>query len=292
MKTTFLKYLLLILAGFVLLFLLRLGYGYWKYPDGRPPQGQYIPTEQGISINFDSGRNNYASTKYKGKGVTTAPTGPQAYDQKYEKVGTLGAKSSNFDEDVNTVKGLIKDYNGLIQYEQQGGLSPSRYLHLAIGVPPENFDAAVDALKNIGKLTSIRIDKSDKTNEYQKLKAKRATLEAHLESLMNLKSQSGKIEEYMELEEKIEHINQQLQDLGVSLGEFDSQNEFCTVKFTLSEIRKVDYSIPLPHRLMTAFTWTVQYYAVLMIALFAGASLLWILASLLGKAKSTFRGNE
>lgn len=285
MKPTFRKALLWVLAGFFLLFFLRLGYGYLQYPDGKAHE-QYNHNSD-YSVDFDFDKKNYASSKYdkggnraapapSGVSVATPPKGE--YDQKYEKVGTMSSRTDSFERDNKKVRDIIKQYNGLIQYELQSGLKGSRYMHLAVGIPPDNFDAAVDAMKQVGKLTGIRVDKSDKTNEFQKLSAVKATLEAHLNALMALKGQSGKIEEYMNLESKIEDINSQLQNLGVSLGEFDSQNEFCTVKFTLSEVKYKNNIIPLYSRLYHAFTFTVRYYGTIMLTLFLGAGFVLIAA--------------
>ncbi len=285
MKPTFRKSLLWVLAGFFVLFFLRLGYGYLHYPDGKAHE-QYN-NDSDYSIDFDFDKKNYASSKYdKGgsrsdaapSGVSVAAPPKGEYDQKYEKVGTLSSRSDSFERDAAKVRDIVKQFNGLIQYELQSGLKGSRYMHLAVGIPPDNFDASISALKNVGKLSGIRVDKSDKTNEFQKLKAVRATLEAHLQALMALKGQNGKIEEYMNLESKIEDINSQLQNLGVSLGEFDTQNEFCTVKFTLSEVRYKNNVIPLYSRLYHAFTFTVRYYGSAMFALVLGASAILILA--------------
>lgn len=278
MKKSITKYLLVLLAVFLLMFVLRLGYGYKMFPNGKPiKQSQSVASYS--NTDFSLTRSNYATKKYKGGGGGALP-GPsaQAYDQKYEKIGTIGSKTDQFDQNVAAIKKQIEQYNGLIQYEQQAGLIGQRYLHLAIGVPPDNFDEAIESMKAIGTLLNIRIDKTDKTNEFQKLNARRSTLQDHLDALLKLKSQTGKIEEYMSLEERIQQINKDLQDLGVSLGEFDSNNEFCTIKYTLSEVKVDVYNISTASRMMTAFTWTVKYFFVLMLAFIAGAGAIGLVA--------------
>ncbi len=290
--------------GFSLLFVLRLGYGYYRWPNGVKTvagANQQMHGNAYENDNTDLGssygsKRNYASTKYVNTVTSNAaPTEIPAYDQKYEKVATMSSRSTDFDKEVATVKAIIKKQEGLIQYEQQSGLKNNRYLHLAIGIPPDNFDNAVDALKVIGTLTNIRIDKTDKTNDFQKLKASRAALQAQLESLMKLKTHQGKIEELMDLEEKILSINTQLQNLGVSLGEFDSQNEFCTVKFTLTEQVKPKESIshtPLFNRLYVAFSWTVKFYTLLMFAFAAGCIGLFVAHKVWRSFMATFKQSE
>lgn len=83
--------------------------------------------------------------------------------------------------------------------------------------------------------------------------------------MIELKAKGGRIDEYMQLENRILDIEQQLQELEVSLGNFDEENEFCTVKFSLSE-GKID-NIGLIQRIKVALEWTIKTYLMLMTAL-------------------------
>jgi len=70
----------------------------------------------------------------------------------------------------------------------------------------------------------------------------------------------------MQLENRILDIEQQLQGLGVSLGEFDDENEFCTVQFSLLEGKEV--KISFMHRVKVALEWTIKFYLRVMVTLF------------------------
>ena len=70
----------------------------------------------------------------------------------------------------------------------------------------------------------------------------------------------------MGLENRILEIEQQLQGLGVSLGDFDDENEFCTVQFSLLEGKEV--KIGLMQRVKVALEWTVKMYLQIMATLF------------------------
>jgi hypothetical protein len=72
------------------------------------------------------------------------------------------------------------------------------------------------------------------------------------------------------LEDRILAIENQIQSLGVKLGEYDEENEFCTVKFTLNEVSAAK-GIPFVKRVKVAFEWTVKYYAVIMAICFFGS---------------------
>jgi uncharacterized protein DUF4349 len=159
------------------------------------------------------------------------------------------------------------------QFEKSSGLPGSQRVELAIGVPPNRFEPMVGELRNIGELSSIRIDKTDKTNEFKELKAKRASLEKTRDALASLKGKGGRIEEFTNLENRILEIEEQIQSTGVSLGDYDQENEFCTVKLSLEEKGAATPGISFRHRAVVALAWTIKYYTLLLAVLIFGTLL-------------------
>ena len=81
------------------------------------------------------------------------------------------------------------------------------------------------------------------------------------DSLIALKSKGGQIDEYTNLENRILEIEDEIQRSGVKLGDYDAENEFCTVKLSLVEKREVVVAgISFGHRLSVALSWTIRYY--------------------------------
>ena len=262
MKQTFKKRLrkviFWLLIIFLILFIFRLIYGYTKTFDNTPNQTQFFES-------ISNTKRNYASKQYKVKSNTTNQS-PVKVDQKYEKIAEINTKSSEFDKEEKQSRNEINKFNALIQFEQKSGNKGYRKLNLVIGVPPENFDSLYNQLIKIGTVQAKQITKKDKTNEYKELNAKKSSLEKIRTSLIDLKSKGGKIEEYMDLENRILEIEQQLQGLGVSLGDFDDENEFCTVQFSLLEGKEI--KIGLMQRIKVALEWTVIIYLRIMATLF------------------------
>jgi len=270
MKSKVKRALLYIAAGFVVLFCLRLGYGYLS-PSLQQSISEHLEAGSG---SFEFSKKNYASEKF----LAPAQNGQQSYsvDQKYEKVASVSSRTQAFDQDQGRVRSLTEQHHALVEYEQSSGLQGNRHLELAIGIVPAEFDNAVEEIGHIGKLSSIRVDKTDRTREYRDLRAKQASLEKTRESLMNLKGRAGKIDELMNLEDRLLDIEGQIQALGVSLGEFSQENEFCTIKLTLQEFTPATTHISFLHRVRVALQWTVTYYLTLLFML--------LIATLLGLA--------
>lgn len=280
MKTYFRKGFLFLVLGFVALFGLRLGYGYLVVTDGSPSGSN---TGAPNSEAFGFSKNNYASEKLqRAKGDANQP---MSVDQKYEKIAALQSKTRAFDDDEKKIRDLIKSYNAQVQLEQNSGLQGSRRLNLAIGVQPEKFDQMVGAVKGIGSLASIQINKTDKTNEYKDLNAKRVSMEKARDALINLQSKGGKIDELINLESKILELETDLQEAGVKLGEYDAENEFCTIKFALTEDTGGKAKISFLYRVRVALHWTIKYYALSLVVLLAGSLTIFITVLVLEKLK-------
>lgn len=254
MKQTFKRRLRKLIAWlliiFAILFVFRLIYGYTKTFDESPNNTQFFSDISSI-------KRNYASKKYEVKSTQSNKPSTKV-DQKYEKIAEIKTKSSDFEKEEKSSRETIKSLDALIQFEQKSGNKGSRKLNLVVGVPPNNFDALYNQLIKIGKVQAKQITKKDKTNEYKELNAKKQSLEKIRLSLIELKSKGGKIDEYMGLENRILEIEQQLQGLGVSLGEFDDENEFCTVQFSLLEGKEI--KIGVMQRVKVAMEWTVKMY--------------------------------
>ncbi len=259
---------------FVALFIFRFIYGYTVTPSNSVAYDNRLFFEQATSV-----KKNYASKKYEVKN----PQATTKVDQKYEKIAEITTKSSKFEKEEKQTRKAIEQYKALIQFEQKSGNIGYRNLNLVIGVPPENFDALYEQLVKIGYVQSKQITKTDKTNEYKELNAKKASLEKMRNALIELKSKGGEIREFMDLETRILEIESQLQELGVSLGDFDVENEFCTVKFTLLEGREV--KIGFLHRIKVAFQWTIKWFLGLMVTLAFATMFAYFLALLVEQLK-------
>ncbi len=257
MKKSILKVFLGFVVLFFLMFFFRLGFGYYSYPSGStgPVFGEgTINLSQRVS-------NNFASSNYKYKKMGGASPEIVSVDQKYEKTANINCKSVDFDKDEKQLRKTIEEKNTIIQFQQKSGNKGSRLLTLQIGVPPNIFDEFIEIVKANHKITGFNVTKKDKTNEYRELASKIKTLQATRASLVELKSKGGKIDEFISLENRILNIDESLQDLGVKMGSFDSENEFCTVNISMRE-GQVN-TISLIQRIKVALEWTIEYYAIL-----------------------------
>jgi hypothetical protein len=277
-KTRFWKISQWFISLFVVLFLFRLLYG-------------YMATDTNIgsdySENFFSSienlRKNYASEKISMKGDIQISQN-MASNQKFEKTASIKTKTSEFEKDERQLKSKSKSYNAVIQYEQNLGQKGNRQIHLLIGVNPTMFDSFYNDILKIGVVKAMEITKVDKTNEYRQLNAKKASIEKTLQSLNELKTKGGQISDFVTLNDKILEIEAKAQELGVELGNFDAENEFCTVKISMYE-GATSKNISFIHRLKVALEWTIKYFAIMALTTLILTVTIFVLLLIVDKLK-------
>jgi hypothetical protein len=277
-KTRFWKISQWFISLFVVLFLFRLLYGYMA-----------IDTNIGsdYSENFFSSienlRKNYASEKISMKGDIQISQN-MASNQKFEKTASIKTKTSEFEKDERQLKSKSKSYNAVIQYEQNLGQKGNRQIHLLIGVNPTMFDSFYNDILKIGVVKAMEITKVDKTNEYRQLNAKKASIEKTLQSLNELKTKGGQISDFVTLNDKILEIEAKAQELGVELGNFDAENEFCTVKISMYE-GATSKNVSFIHRLKVALEWTIKYFAIMALTTLILTVTIFVLLLIVDKLK-------
>jgi uncharacterized protein YfcZ (UPF0381/DUF406 family) len=215
-------------------------------------------------------RKNYASEKKLGGGNISP-----ADAQKYEKVATIGQAATDFEADRARISALISSSGGLTQYEKLQGLAGRRTLQLGIGVPPSGFDSFIEDARKIAKVTHLEIVKTDKTREYRELRAKKESLEKTRKSLTDMAASGGSVDERLKVQAKLTEVEDKLQDLGVSLGDFNTENEFCTVNLTLNETGMPVHASMLG-RTFRALVWSLEYFLYLGIALLLLSLAAWL----------------
>lgn len=277
-KSRFWKVSKLFLAVFILLFIFRLIYG-------------FVTTDNSYgsdySDNFfssiDNLRKNYASEKISMKENVQLASNI-ASNQKFEKTASIKTKTSEFEKDEKLIKDKSKKFNSVIQYEQNLGQKGNRQIHLLIGVNPSKFDSFYLEVQKIGVIKATEITKVDKTNEYRQLNAKKASIEKTLQSLNDLKAKGGEISDFVSLNDKILEIEEKAQELGVELGNFDTENEFCTIKLSMYE-GATEKNITLIRRIKVALEWAIKNFAIIVFTTLIASLTIFVLLLIIDKLK-------
>jgi hypothetical protein len=277
-KTRFWKTSRWFFGLFVLLFIFRMIYGYVAIDTNN--SSDY---SDNFFSSIDKLRKNYASEKTMMKTDVEASQNVTS-NQKFEKTASIKTKTSEFEKDERQLKSKSKSYNAVIQYEQNLGQKGNRQIHLLIGVNPALFDSFYVDIQKIGVIKATEITKVDKTNEYRQLNAKKASIEKTLQSLNELKAKGGQIADFVALNDKILEIEEKAQELGVELGNFDAENEFCTVKLSMYE-GATEKNVSFILRMKVALEWTIKYFAIIALTTLVLTVTIFVLLLIFDKLK-------
>ena len=103
----------------------------------------------------------------------------------------------------------------------------------------------------------------------------------------------GEIKDLLLLEDRILEVEAKLQDLGVDIGVYSTENSFCTINFALRETAQ--YAISIRFVLSCAkssLTWTLSVFAVTLFVVAAALFALWIILLLVNNIKWPSRANN
>lgn len=242
-------------ALFVALFAARLA---WELTRDRTAPFRGIGAGETVSSSVPpQERRNYASAKIV---VDQAATGSQVVEQKYEKESRIESFTENWDSDIAAVKLAVEGAKALVQRENSYGLPGSRVLSVSLGVVPDAFDPSVETLKAIGRMRSADVVKTDRTSDFRALEARRLSLEKTRDGLARLRDTGAQLSDRIDLETRILEIEGQIQELGVSLGDFSELNSFCTIHFTLRETVRGAWRARVLDAFLSALGWTILVY--------------------------------
>ncbi len=187
--------------------------------------------------------------------------------QVYEKTAQLATESAQFTDDVAKVREALAAHRATVLNEKDSGIAPARRLTLEIGINPDRFDALVTELRQVGRLESVYVQQRDRTGEFRKLHAQRASLKKHLEAVQKLRGgPNPKIDDQLKLEQKIQDIEKELQTLSVEFGDLLGKESFYQVHLTLYEFQpgsRLDHSFTLPKRIANGYLWAAAWWCAL-----------------------------
>lgn len=245
--------IIVLLALYAVVFAVRFAYDLVTLDDEYPWEYPITFANSGM---LASERKNVVSMTTASYDIDTGSIG--ILEQIYEQSAWVGTKTTAFDDDFAKLNVAIKEAQAMVQAETAQGLAGRRTLSVVIGVTPQYFDSCLDAVKEIGTVTSLVSQKNDKTNEYRQMLVRKQELEKRLENYISLREYGGTIQEMINLEDKIIEVESMLLRQAADLGEYSDDNSLCTIYASLREEYTVHASVA--QAAWHAFVWTNKCY--------------------------------
>ena len=262
-KNTFKKVLAILILGFALLVLGRFVYSFWLPAEESARFRRAVP-EWGLNTEVAFNLRNRSNLRQIGVGLQDlVRAGNLSRLEVLEETATANATSTTFDADKEKFLNVVSQRKGKILHERSQGLSPHRSLSMTIGVSADSFQATVQDLKAIGTLTALTVTRTDRTEEFRALLAKKQSSEKYSESLSKLRqAPAGGVQDLIKLEEKILEVQREIENASMRLGDFTPDESLSNIAYTLAESQGVP-AYRLDDRALDSMSWAGVVYAYL-----------------------------
>ncbi len=196
-----------------------------------------------------------SNAKYAERAVSEAPAAEYAEEEMMEVSSSNGVvppspdprkliargnvdikvKPENVDSIYDNINALIRKYNGYKSSEKQ---NEYRYT-VSASIPSASFETFTDALSKVGgKMSEKTIDVQDITDQYTDLVSEIKSKEAALEQYRVLLKRANKISEIIEIQTKIDYIQQDLDRMNGRRVNIDRKVAYSEVNIDLIIVKK------------------------------------------------------
>ena len=144
------------------------------------------------------------------------------------------AYMARFDE-ILSETGAYTEHSYLSLY----GRNEERRLTVTIRVPDKNLEVLLARLPEGGSVKSQSLDVSDVTLQYTDIEAHRDMLKEEQAWLLSALGDSTDLEQLLMVRDRLTNVNYELESLERQLRSMDSQIDYATVEFTLTEVQRI-----------------------------------------------------
>ncbi len=222
----------------------------------------------------------------------TPPPAPMPSAQKLMRSASLTVEVSDIGDASDEARKLVEGMGGNVAnssaYEDNAGV---KSLHLTLKVPSDKLDAAIAALKKMGRVRTEDTSAIDVTEEYVDMEARLANsilLEKRLVELLNFKT--NKLKDVLETEKELGRVRSEIESLQARKRYMDGRIDLATIEATFVEPQGFGRGIFRPlsgvlQKALGAFTASLAALVIVLSALVPWIAILilagWVMIRLL-----------
>lgn len=169
-----------------------------------------------------------------GGGVETAEK--QTQESKFIYTVNLTAETTQFGEDITTLKDLVSSVDGYFEYASQQELGLYRYGSYTIRIPADDLDTFTSQAGSLFLVTNSTSQIEDISYEYYDTQGRLETQQLKLERLQALLAQAETMEDLITLESAISQTQEAVDAYSGNMVYYDAQVEYATVQLSLYEV--------------------------------------------------------
>ena len=170
----------------------------------------------------------------------SSETGLEEYDidRKVVYSSYIGLESKKYDDDVDKVKELVTANGGYFESSSMYGNSENanRSASFTARIPSKNYDTFMTSVGDVGSLVSKNESVDDITSNYVDVQARIKSLNTKLERLQELEANAENVTELLEIEDRINDVQYQIESYTAQKKVYDDQVDYSTINIDITEV--------------------------------------------------------
>lgn len=178
----------------------------------------------------------YSMKMAEGESRTVAQEAP--VERKIIKNGHLYLHVDSYKTAADHIKNMVNEMQGYIVSENTHVYDEERKLlagSLALRVPQERFDEALERIENMGIAQNRNIDTQDVTEEYVDIESRLKAMRLKEERLLAILNKSGSLGDVLAVENELARTRADLEALQGRLKYLDNRTELSTINVQVRE---------------------------------------------------------
>ena len=194
----------------------------------------------GLSFNGVAATNSLAEESFDGDALLMEDVATENANNIKKVIVTAYAKfeTLKFDESINKLESLVKQYNGYVQnssLEKYG--SGKRYADLIVRVPADSFDKFIKDAKDGENVVSYSTNVNDITDDYYDVQSKIKSLKAEEEVVLSFYEKAETIEDLIAVENRLSDLRYELGNYEAKMKNYELLTSYSTITFRIEEVQ-------------------------------------------------------
>lgn len=149
----------------------------------------------------------------------------------------LEIEKGKFEKIIFDITRLAENNGGFISNTQSYSDSDGNLTSgsITLRIPKDEYNPALDTLKEMGTVTNISVSGQDVTQEYTDLDSRLRNMKAQEEVLLDLMAQSKNVTESIEVQRELSYVQEQVEIIKGRMNYLDNMVSFSTIDIYLYE---------------------------------------------------------
>ena len=157
---------------------------------------------------------------------------PQESGRSIVRTARLTIEVASTDKAVESVSSIVKTQKGFV--ENRSSHDDDKRAFFTLRVPPENFEAAVAGLEQLGNVESRSIDARDVTAELVDIDARLQNLKALRDRLKTLLEKAEAVSDVLAVEKEFTRVQSDIDSIEARMKTLQGKVDMATISLTLN----------------------------------------------------------